>query len=193
MLDKMDFLKIKSQIEKFDEERENLIKKSRDVIKLSKQIIFAVHRDDLENAEKNVKAITEEVKKLEQYTKKQIQLAFSGSYKVALQEYVEALCYFNFVKNRKIPNSSELGVDAESYLMGLCDLTGELVRKAIDYAIKEKYDDALAAKELVSEIYGELLQLDLRDNDLRRKFDGIKYDLKKLEDLSLQIKMKGKI
>ena len=37
------------------------------------------------------------------------------------------------------------------------------------------------------------MQFDFRNSELRRKFDGIKWELKKLEDLSIELKLKGKI
>ena len=36
-------------------------------------------------------------------------------------------------------------------------------------------------------------QLDLRNGELRRKFDGLKYDLKKMEDVLLSLKLQGKV
>ena len=44
----------------------------------------------------------------------------------------------------------------------------------------------------LEELYGELLKFDFRDGELRKKFDGIKYDLKRLEDVALSIKLKEK-
>ena len=41
-------------------------------------------------------------------------------------------------------------------------------------------------------MYGELLKFDFRDNEVRRKFDAVKYDLRKLEDLVLDLKLKGR-
>ena len=82
-------------------------------------------------------------------------------------------------------------VDVEHYLLGLCDLTGELVRKAVNDIIRKKYGNALKIKELVEEIYGEFLKLDLRNNELRVKSDSIKYNLKKLEDIVYDLKIKG--
>ena len=69
-------------------------------------------------------------------------------------------------------------------------MTGELVRKAINDAIKGNMKSALFIKGFVEELYGELLQFDFRNSELRRKFDGIKYDLKRLEDIALSIKLK---
>ena len=41
-------------------------------------------------------------------------------------------------------------------------------------------------------IYGELLKFDFRDNEIRRKVDAVKYELRKLEDLVLDLKFKGR-
>ena len=79
------------------------------------------------------------------------------------------------------------------YILGLCDLTGELVRKAVYLAGKGKVKDVIRIKELVDTLYGELLSFDFRENEIRRKFDSMKYDLKKLEDLVLELKLKGKM
>jgi predicted translin family RNA/ssDNA-binding protein len=120
-------------------------------------------------------------------------LEFEGSFKVAIQEYVEAASLLEFMQTGKIlAYSQELG-DHENYLMGLCDLSGELVRKAINSSIKENYKVALAIRQTVDELYTELSKIDFKNGELRRKYDGIKYDLKKMDDLVFELKMKGKI
>ena len=81
----------------------------------------------------------------------------------------------------------------ENYLLGLCDLVGEVVRRSINLAIKGKFDAAVEAKEFVAELYYQLSKFDFRNSELRRKFDGMKYELKKLEDLVLDLKLKGMI
>jgi predicted translin family RNA/ssDNA-binding protein len=58
-------------------------------------------------------------------------------------------------------------------------------------SIKGRFDSALKIKEVVEEIYGELLQFDFRESELRKKFDSIKYDMKRLDDVALSIKLKG--
>jgi len=75
----------------------------------------------------------------------------------------------------------------------LIDLTGELGRKAVQLAGKGSFKKVVAIRDTVSEIYGVLLKFDFRDSDMRRKFDSVKYDLKKLEDLVLELKLKGKL
>ena len=66
-------------------------------------------------------------------------------------------------------------------------------RKAVQLAGKGEFKKVVGIRDAVSEIYGALLNFDFRDSDMRRKFDSVKYDLKKLEDLVLDLKLKGKI
>ena len=183
----VDFAKLLKDIQDYDTERENLIKKSRDVLKLSKQIIYAVHRDELNEAGKLVKEIEAEKKKLDLIAKHSRKMGSEGSYKVAIQEYAEALLYYHFVKDGKLV---ELSVDTEHFILGLNDLPGELVRKAVFLAGKGEVEKVIKIKDEVDMIYGELLKFDFRDNEVRRKFDAVKYDLRKLEDLVLDLKLK---
>jgi len=190
MHNKKEFEKLRKKVQDYDTEREKLIKKSRDVLKLSKQIIYAVHRDELSVAASLIKSIEKEKKKLEEITKHSRALLFEGSYKVAMQEYVEAMLYYGFMKEGRLLEREKLKVRINYYLLGLCDLPGELVRKAVFLAGKGMVEGVIKIKELVDEIYGELLKFDFRENDIRRKFDSIKYDLRKLEDLVLDLKLK---
>ncbi|MBS3108659.1 hypothetical protein J4409_02200 [Candidatus Woesearchaeota archaeon] len=184
MLNKQEFKKIKKELAKFETEREAEIQKSREIIRFSKLIIYALHRNSIKEAADYVKKIKNKVKAL---SKNNYDMSLSS---VAKQEYVEALCYYHFIKDRKIPTKKELNIDTETYLLGICDLTGELVRKAVDDAIKRNFGNTIAIKELVSEIYRAFLDFDLRNGDLRKKADSIKYNLKKLEDLVYEIKTK---
>ena len=192
MLNEKEFTELRKELHDYDTERERLIKKSRDVLKLSKQIIYAVHRDDLSEAESLISSIEKEKKKAEEITKHNSALLYEGSYRVAIQEYVEALLYFHFVKSGVLIGVKQLNVTADHYVLGLCDLTGELVRKAVFLAGKGKVDEVIVIKDLVDELYGELLKFDFREPGTRRKFDSIKYDLRKLEDLVLDLKLKGR-
>ncbi len=193
MLNKQDFALIRKELSLYDKKRDDIIKKSRDVVSLSKKVIYSVHRLDMKSAEADAKKMKEALKELSKMMGGDALLLSQGSFKVAEQEFVEAMCFFEFVKNAKIPTSRELGVENENYLAGLCDLTGELVRKAINSAIKEDYGTSVIIKDFVSGLYGEMMLFDFRNGDLRRKFDSIKYDLKKLEDLVLQLKLQAKI
>jgi translin len=192
MFDKKQFDSLIKEFDEQDSQRELLIKKARDVLKLSKQLIYSIHRGDLPGAKQHTASIQKEFLALDMIAKKTPELSSEGSFKVASQEYTEALCYYSYVTENSIPTYTQLGVPPFMYILGLCDLTGELVRKAINDAIKGDLHSALRIKESVEELYGELLRFDFRDSELRRKFDSVKYDLKRLEDIALSIKLKAK-
>jgi predicted translin family RNA/ssDNA-binding protein len=192
MLDKKDLEAIRRDIELSEQQKDNIIRTSRDVVKLSKTTIYALHRNDLKAAGKAAEEMTATFNKLRTFLKNPKHFS-SGSYKVAVQEYVEAICFYELMKNNKVPPNSKLKLDPEFYLMGLIDLTGELVRKAINSAINGDYGTSVKLKNLVSDLYDELMLFDFAGGELRKKFDSIKYDLKKLDDLVLNLKLSKKI
>ncbi len=186
MLSKNDFQEIRKELDEFEKKREEIIQKSRKIIQLSKQVIYAAQRDELNESEKALKEMKKELKDLGNHS------FDTDLHKTALQEYVEAVCYFEFVKNERIPTSKEIGVNSEYYLLGICDLTGELVRKAVNDVINKNYDDFKKIKNLVEEIYGEFLKFNFRNGELRKKSGSIKWNLKKLEDMEYELKMRRK-
>ncbi len=185
----LNFAKFQKEIKDYDEQREHLIKKSRDVLKLSKQIIYALHRDEVKEAEKLIKEIEEEKKKMEAIAKHDPKMPGEGSYRIAVQEYVEALLYYHFIMAGSL---KELSVQTELFMLGLCDLPGELNRRAVFLAGKGHVEKVGKIRDAVDMIYGELLKFDFRDNEIRRKVDAVKYELRKLEDLVLDLKLKGR-
>ena len=189
MINKQDFKKIRDKLSKYDSDREKLIKKARDVLKKSKQVIYAVHRKDIGEAGNIIKDVKKEKEELDKIASSDNRLFYEGSYSDACQEYVEALAYYSFIKGGKIPASSSLKVSEQDYLMGICDLTGELCRKAVTIAHRDPKEVA-KIKNLVEEIFGEFLKFNLRNGNLRKKSDSIKWNLKKLEEVMYDIKKK---
>lgn len=185
---RLDLKHIDKEMQIFDKRRDTMLQKCHEAIRFTKRLIYAIHRDD-EGAEALAKQLKEKIQQL----RTRGELQFSPTYKVAMQEYVEAIIFYEFVHNNKLPSQKDLFVSAPDYLSGLCDLTGELMRKANYFAINQKPKEALRMKELVDEIYEQLLQIDIRENDLRKKFDAVKYNLQKLEDLALNIKKRKAI
>ena len=183
MLNKKEFDNIRKELQEFDEEREKMIIVSREIIKLSKLIIYACHRNDVKTVSKLIDDIKIKIKRL---SNKDYDMGLNN---VAFQEYVEAITFFEFVKNNKVPDYKELNVNIEEYLSGLADLTGELGRKAVHDAIKKDFKNVVKIKDLVEEIFGEFLKFDLRNGELRKKSDAIKWNLNKLEDLVLSLKI----
>ena len=64
MLDKKEFSQIREEMHKLDVKREEVIQTSREIINISKQVIYAVQRNEMKDADSAVKNIKSKVKKL---------------------------------------------------------------------------------------------------------------------------------
>lgn len=187
---KKDFIRIKEEMDSFDELREAIIKESRGLLKASKQAIYSLHRKDNKRAEellaeaKNIKEALEQ-----KITTPQLR---TGGFSNACEEYAEAAAFNHFLKHGTLIAFDELGVSNEEYLGGLADLTGELGRQAVILATNRDKKAVELIKNFTEELYGEFVQFDFRNGELRRKYDSIKYNLQKMErvlyDLELQAK-----
>ncbi len=186
------FSRIKKELEKKDEIRETIIKNSRPIIKVSKQAIYALHRDSINEAKKYLDNAEKELNKLKDILKTKSNLRV-GAYNAAVQEFVEAYSYYYFVKENRLISDTELKVDEENYLLGICDLTGELARRAVFSVVNENYNEVEKIKDFVSVIYNEFLNFDLRNSELRKKSDSIKWNMKKIEEVLYDLKIREKI
>lgn len=171
---------LKKEIDKFEHERETIIRQSRDILKAAKHAIYSIQRDDMKTAEQLLKDAEKYIgalRKCSEYTDA------IGAFNAALEEYVEAQCFMAFVKNKNIPTYKELKVGFEQYLLGLCDFTGELGRRAVLQATIKNKKEVQRIRDIIDEVYGFFSQLNLGNSELRKKSDSIKWNLKKVEDL----------
>ncbi len=177
------FNNIKGELEVYDKSREEVIQKSRSVIKHSKLVIYALHREDFTSADSNMDELYTSLKVLDELTKSNVFLSKEGSYKVAVQEFVEAKLFYDFIKGKDISTHLDLNVSPENYLLGLCDLTGELGRFSVIKATKRDTETVEKIKFTMELIFGKFLELNLRNSELRKKSDAIKWNLKKVEEV----------
>ena len=192
MTDEKIFSRIKKELEKKDEIREIVIKNSRPIIKESKQAIYALHRDSITEAKKHLDFAKIELNKLKGILKTNSNLTV-GAYNAAVQEFVEGYSYYYFIKENRLISDTELKVGEENYLLGICDLTGELARRAVFSVVNENYNEVEKIKDFISVIYNEFLNFDLRNSELRKKSDSIKWNMKKIEEVLYDLKIREKI
>ena len=185
MIDPKEFENIRKDLEDFEEKREDLIRKSRDIITQSKEIIYALQRGEDAKAKALLPGISKAVKALPDKSYE------TGMADVAVQEYVEAAMLYEVISAKRLPTRKDLGVDTNAYLMGLCDLSGEVLRRAIKAVIEKDYKFFKELKALVEEIWGQVLFLELRNGELRKKSDQVKYAVKRLEEVEYDLHIKG--
>ncbi len=186
MIAQKDLESVKQAFESFESEREGIILASREILRLSKKAIYSIHRGNIKDAEALIHDAGEKLRSLAGSIKNDKLKAFSFL-SSAMQEYAEALTYLIFSKEGRIMPFSEINVPIEDYLLGLCDLTGELGRRAVALAIKRDKQAVKHIMEAVDAIYALFLELDLRNSELRRKSDSIKWNLKKIEEIAYNL------
>jgi len=181
------FVPVRRSMLKSEQEREEAIALSRSVIHISKLAINSVHRKEFSKAKKHLADLSRGIKRLQTMRNNPEALKHV---RIAEQEYVEAACFFAVMSKSNLPSQKELHVDATSYLEGLCDLSGEVGRKIVMEATEGNIDKVKELKKFAGSLYTELLGFDLRNGELRRKFDRVKYDIKKIEEIDFQLSSK---
>ncbi len=187
------FTQLKEQYDATDANREQIIIRSREIQKDAKKAIYMLHRNDREEATTLIEKTKQNITQATNLLSQSESLDSVGALNAATEEYVEAICFLSFLQGKQIPTADQLEINNETYLGGLSDLTGELVRAAVQMAIDDSFEKLIPIRELIDELYGHLLMFNFRNGNLRKKFDAVKYNLKKIEDLLLDLKLKGKI
>lgn len=180
--------KLKKEYTEGEGERRQIISLSNVALHESKRAIFTLHRNEIEKAEEKLKEVEDVLQKLEKkFGLKRINE--EGSYKAAVEEYAEAK-FFSFIVNRKkIDAIKEVKLEAISYLGGLCDTTGEMVRWAINEAAGGRPEKVEKIKNMINEIMSELVEFDMTGY-LRTKYDQAKGNLRKIEQIDYEIKIR---
>lgn len=190
---KEEFAQMQKAYEEDDKLREEIIILSRDIIKPSKQAIYSVHRGQFDEAQEKLTHAKEQIHK----AKKRIeQSSFDniGSFRAGLEEYVEAMLTFTFMKDKKILSKQECELEFdlpnETYIGAISDFTGELVRAGVRAAIANNQTLITDIHATVEELHGLTMGFNARSGDLRKKIDTIKYNLAKIENIVYDITIK---
>jgi len=191
MLNQKLFDQLKKDYDFYDQERRKLIGLSNDALMKAKQAIFAFHRDDMNGGNTLLAEVEAIFSELEKKFKKEEELRYEGSYRAALEEYVEAKFFGGFLEGKKIDFIKGVQVDADSYLAGLSDFTGELLRKSVLAATDKKFKKVEELASGIREVIGELLKFNLTSY-LRTKYDQAKHNLRRVEEILYDVKMREK-
>lgn len=91
----------------------------------------------------------------------------------------------------KVNREEGFHIDLDDYLMGLLQLASELSRLAVNSVTAGDYSRPLRIKNFVSEMDAGFRLLNLKNDSLRKRFDALKYDLKKVEEVVYDLKIRG--
>ncbi|CAB3375613.1 Hypothetical predicted protein [Cloeon dipterum] len=82
-------------------------------------------------------------------------------------------------------------LDLEDYLTGLLQMASELARFATNSVTSGNYDRPIEISKFVSELNAGFRLLNLKNDSLRKKFDALKYDVKKIEEIVYDVSIRG--
>ncbi len=188
MISKTFIQKLKKEHEDSNSERRQIISLANVILHDSKRVIFSLHRDDMAKAEASLDEIEKIIYKLEEKFGA-TRIGQEGSYRAALEEYVEAKTLYLVIKGQKIDRFKGMKIDFETYLGGLCDLTGELVRRATNKASAGSMEEVKLTHDYINQIMAELVEFDMTGY-LRTKYDQARSNLRKMEQINYEISLR---
>lgn len=184
---------LKSLRERFQEfiaARRDVIAKASEAQHAAKGAIFALQRGSTEEASGKLKQSEIMLSTLTKKYKGDKKILSEGALVAAIEEYVEANLFYQFIASGNIGKITAVALEDESYLAGLCDVPGELYRYAIRAATNRDIDLVKKCAEAANEIIGELIQFNLTSY-LRTKFDQAKQAAQKIEQVVYEVSLKN--
>ena len=162
--------KISKSLANVQDNREFLLRNTREIVILCSKSIISVHKGDLKIAKKNLRQADTLLKKY----KKKAEFDLRRYLITPEQEYVEAACLIAVVERKEIPSDVKLKVMSESYVLGLLDCIGELKRMVFDKIRVGDIKEALRIFEIMENLYLHLYPFSMYDKvvkEARRKID----------------------
>ncbi|KAG2332621.1 hypothetical protein Bca52824_003801 [Brassica carinata] len=90
-------------------------------------------------------------------------------------------------------NSLEFGLETEDYLTGICFMSNDLPRYVVNRVTAGDYDCPRKVMNFLTDLHAAFRMLNLRNDFLRKKFDSMKYDLRRVEEVYYDVKIRGLI
>jgi predicted translin family RNA/ssDNA-binding protein len=170
-----------------DKLREDLIKSSRDVQKLSKQAIFAVHRGNLDESKQKLdqahKIIAESILARMAGSPSLRQGAISN----CIEEWAEGVLFLEWMRTRNVVSKESLVIanDAE-YVGGLSDFTGEIGRTAVAYATNRNIEGVKEVLQTDIVVLSALAELNSTGR-FSKKVEAVVTNMRKIEDVVYEL------
>lgn len=197
---------------------ERIVKTGRDITIESKRIIFLLHTIDKKSKQESVlceadlrlqnvaqnhfKAISRELENQDPYL-------YLKAYRNGLEEYIEAVTFYQYLSSGNMKNWLELGkaltytssekskfiqilITPFEYILGISDLTGELMRQCINNLATGDSASCYETCNFIRNMYkGFLGCVSISNKEINRKLCTLKQSLHKMENVCYTIKIRG--
>jgi len=125
---------------------------------------------------------------------------YRDHWRTHVQRQVQAMALLHFLQtNALVPHADAqqavcggyLALELDDYLCGVASLPADLANLSVALAIRGAYAFVVQAHAFVVELHAAFQQLNLKNDALRRRFDGIKYDVKRLEQMVYDLRIRS--
>ncbi len=173
--------KIENNIGEKEKIREEALKDSRDIIIYCRRGIQQLHREQKEEAKKYIAQASEKLAQLYEITKNHPDLFHTGFVENAIQEFVEISCLYNIMNDEDLPDPDAIQTTYSAYLLGLCDVVGELRRAALDFMLEGASEKANVYLQYMDQIYDAIMSFDYPSSlvPIKKKQDMVRSLIEK--------------
>jgi len=179
---------IRARMEAYDKLREEVIKQSRDVQKLAKQAIFAVHRGNLKDCRKKLDDAMKVAMQILTIVNEHPTLRH-GAFSNSLEEWAEGAMTLEWAEHQRVMSMDEMKVVTyHEYVGALSDFSGEIGRMAVASAAKRDVEAVRRVLQADVAIAGALMLLNTSGR-YTKKTDAVLMNLKKVEDIVYDLSM----
>lgn len=174
------------------QDREEILKLSRHIVRDCSIAIKNIHRKEFDKFHERLDSIKNKHHNLLKLVNKNPGIFFKYL-KTPEQEFAESIVFYSIISENEIPSPYELNINPLNFLLGLADVIGELRRYALDNIRNSRVEDLNSILENMDEIYTYLFTIDYPvglTQDLRHKVDIARNIIEKTRgDISLAIQM----
>ncbi|CAN1143106.1 TSN [Linum perenne] len=127
---------------------------------------------------------------------------YNGDWRSETQSVVSLLAFMHWLETGDLLmhseaeeklelNGSDFNLDVEDYLVGICFMSNEMPRYVVNQVTSGNYDCPRKVLKFLTDLHAAFRMLNLRNDFLRKKFDGMKYDLRRVEEVYYDVKIRG--
>ncbi len=153
------FVRVKEVLDRYYETREEVIKLVRELLGYSREIVQYVHQKQFDHAIALLDKACRVVKQVNNIGRIEPRVRYSGLWLDTSKEYAEAVIFLNILKailgntEVQVPFPEDLGISEEAWILGLCEVAGELKREILLAARENNFALARRILLIIDEIY----------------------------------------
>uniref|UniRef100_T1JBZ9 Translin n=1 Tax=Strigamia maritima TaxID=126957 RepID=T1JBZ9_STRMM len=161
-------------------------------------LVCAQARDLFEKAKNKYKELSDKIPK-EQYYR------FHDHWRFANQRFVFLVATVVYLEHERLVTREEIAdilglsvrsddgfhLELDDYLMGLLSLASELSRFTVNSVTSGDYARPLRISKFMNELNAGFRLLNLKNDGLRKRYDSLKYEIKKVEEVVYDLSIRG--